>query len=190
VNRIHRWLCRSDFWKTEVETRLLPWAIEGVNLGARVLEIGPGPGLTTDILRRRAGHLTCVEIDPALAQALAQRMAGQHVTVLEGDATAMPSLLSSTFDSVVSLTMLHHVRTAALQDRLLAEVARVLRPGGLFVGTDSLASPFLRLFHLFDTFVPIDPRDLPARLSAAAFTGIQVQTTAHTFRFRATRRHR
>jgi ubiquinone/menaquinone biosynthesis C-methylase UbiE len=36
--------------------------------------------------------------------------------------------------------MLHHIPTAAQQDQAFAEVARVLRPGGTFAGTDSIGS--------------------------------------------------
>ena len=66
--------------------------------------------------------------------------------------------------------MLHHVPRAELQDQLFAEVARVLRPGAAFVATDSLGSDDLRDFHEGDTYVPIDPAGLEARLTGAGFT--------------------
>jgi SAM-dependent methyltransferase len=187
VNRIHRWLCRSAYWKSAVERRILPWVLQGVALGSKVLELGPGPGVTTDILRARVTHLTCVEIDPALANDLALRMAGQNVTVLCEDATAMSSLPDATFDSAVSLTMLHHVPSPALQDCLLREVARVLRPGGIFVGADTRSSTLVRLFHVRDVLVPIDPAGLSTRLRTAGFMNIQVVVTRRAFRFRAQR---
>jgi ubiquinone/menaquinone biosynthesis C-methylase UbiE len=49
-------------------------------------------------------------------------------------------LPDAAFDGVVCFTMLHHVPSALLQYRLLAEVARVLRPGGVFAGTGSRSS--------------------------------------------------
>ncbi|MEO8501075.1 MAG: class I SAM-dependent methyltransferase, partial [Vicinamibacteria bacterium] len=150
MNLAHRWLCRSGQWKKTVETYALPWVLDGVELGSNVLEVGPGPGITTELLHTRVPRLTCVEIDQALADSLARRMAGRNVTVLCGDATRM-TLPDASFDGAVCLSMLHHVPSAALQDRLLAEVARVLRPGAMFAGTDSVDSKFLRLLHLFDT---------------------------------------
>ena len=109
------------------------------DLGDDVVEIGPGPGLTTDLLRTRVPALTAVELDPDLAAALAGRMAGSNVEVVEADATAMP-FEDGRFSGAVTFTMLHHVPTVELQDRLFADVRRVLRPGGLFVANDSVAS--------------------------------------------------
>lgn len=169
-----------------METRILPWVLDGVDLGADVLEVGPGPGVTTDLLRTRVPRLTCVEIDPASADSLARRMAGLNVRVLHQDAAAM-SFPNGSFDGAVCFTMLHHVPSAALQDRLLSEVARVLRPGGVFAGVDSRYSRSFRLLHLFDTMVVVDPRTFPARLEAAGFTGIQVDLDSRAFRFRARR---
>ncbi|MGA3027157.1 MAG: class I SAM-dependent methyltransferase [Bryobacteraceae bacterium] len=186
MNRVHRWLCRSAHWQKTVETQILPWVLDGVDLGANVLEVGPGPGLTTDLLRTRVSHLTCVEIDDRLAASLTRRMAGRNVTVLHEDATAMP-LADAAFDGAVCFTMLHHVPSAVLQDRLLAEVARVLRPGGVFAGVDSRYSRSFGLLHLFDTMVVVDPRTFPDRLAAAGFADIDVAVNEHAFRFRARR---
>ncbi|HEX6463051.1 MAG TPA: rRNA adenine N-6-methyltransferase family protein, partial [Vicinamibacterales bacterium] len=71
MNLAHRYLCRSKYWKKAVETRIVPWVLEGVDLGSNVLEIGPGPGVTSDLLRGRVKHLTCIEIDRGFADALA-----------------------------------------------------------------------------------------------------------------------
>jgi SAM-dependent methyltransferase len=102
------------------------------------------------------------------------------------DATAM-SLATGTFDAAVSLTMLHHVPPVGLQDRLLNEVARVLRPGGVFVGVDSVYSRSLRILHLFDTMVLVDPDSFPDRLRAAGFKDVQVEVNPYAFRFFARR---
>lgn len=186
MNLAHRWLCRSAWWKRTVEEQILPWALAGVDLGANVLEVGPGPGVTTELLRTRVDHLTCVEVDPKLAHALGSRMAGTNVSVMCQDATAM-QLPDASFDSAVSFTMLHHIPSVALQDRMLGEVARVLRPGATFAGTDSLYSRVFGLLHLFDTMVMVDPGTFPDRLAAAGFTDVQVDVDSDRFRFRARR---
>jgi Ribosomal RNA adenine dimethylase len=89
MNLAHRWLCRSAYWRKAVETYILHWVLDGLDIGANVLEVGPGPGVTTDLLRGRVEHLTCVEIDRAFADSLARRMSGHNVTVVRQDATAM-----------------------------------------------------------------------------------------------------
>jgi protein-L-isoaspartate O-methyltransferase len=74
MNLLHRWYCGSSRWAALVEGALLPWALEGVALGAELLELGPGPGVTTEVLRRRVARLTAVELDAALAARLARRL--------------------------------------------------------------------------------------------------------------------
>jgi SAM-dependent methyltransferase len=74
-----------------------------------------------------------------------------------------------TFSGAVAFTMLHHVPSQELQDRLFAEVDRVLRPGGIFAGADGMPSLLMRIFHICATLVLIDPGTLPARLEATGF---------------------
>lgn len=71
--------------------------------------------------------------------------------------------------------MLHHVHSATVQDALFGEAWRVLRPGALFAGSDSVASPGLREFHHDDVYTPVDPDRLPERLAAAGFTDVRVE---------------
>ena len=183
MNLVHRWLCRSASWRETLKTRF-PWSIENVALGSCVLEFGPGYGLTTELLLPVAKSLTCVEIDPKLAARLQGRLSGTAVRVLCEDATHT-SLPDASFDAVVCFTMLHHVPSVEKQDGLLREAARVLRPGGVFAGSDSLVSLRFRVLHLGDTMVPVDARTFPARLRAAGFVDVEVQTNQRAFRFRA-----
>src|SRR6516225_3482674 len=187
MNRLHRWYCRSDMWAATVRDQL-PWVLRGVELGDEVLEVGPGPGVTTGLLRTRVPRVTAIEIDPHLAEALRQRTLGQGVEVVTGDATAMP-FQAARFSAVVSFTMLHHLPSPQSQDRLLAEAYRVLRPGGVFAGSDSTASFLFRLAHLGDTMVLVNPDRFAGRLQAAGFTDARVQRGKHTFGFQALRPH-
>ena len=186
MNRVHRWYCRSDFWKKHLAESLLPWALAGLDLGQDLLEVGPGPGLTTDILRQQFRRVTSLEIDPRLATALGHKMQGTNVRVLEGDAAAIP-FRDGSFSGAVAFTMLHHVSSRAKQDRLLAEVWRVLRPGGTFVGSDSLWSRMFEMFHWFDTMVVVDPNTLGDRLKTAGFDDVTIEVGERAFRFAARR---
>jgi hypothetical protein len=62
---------------------------------------------------------------------------------------------------------LYHVPSTARQDRMLAELRRVLRPGGLLAGTDGVETPARRELHVDDDYLPIDPATLAGRLAAA-----------------------
>jgi ubiquinone/menaquinone biosynthesis C-methylase UbiE len=185
MNRLHHWLCRSDGWRATVQQRV-PWVLSGTDLGPNVLELGPGPGLTTDLLRMSVGRLTALEADPKLASALTSRLRGSNVEVIEGNATQMP-FMDSEFSGAVSFTMLHHVPSQELQNKVLAEVLRVLKPGGFFVGSDSLQNWFMRIIHIGDTLVPVNPDTFGARLDSAGFEVLEVQKDSQAFRFRARR---
>ena len=101
----------------------MPWTLRGVDLGQDLLEIGPGPGVTTDLLRGLQCRLTVLEIEAPAAAALQERLNGTNVRVVHGDGAAMP-FADGSFTGVVAFTMLHHVPTAAAQDRLLSEARR------------------------------------------------------------------
>jgi SAM-dependent methyltransferase len=184
VNEAHLRYLASPEWAATMRDELVPWVLGSSSLGDDCLEIGPGPGVATDLLRTRARRLTAVELDPALAQALADRLAGTNVAVVNADATTLP-FTADRFSGAICLTMLHHVPSAALQDRLLAEVARVLRPGGTLFGSDSIEGPEARAAHEDDIFVPVDPDQLAGRLVAAGFDEPEVETTARRVRFAA-----
>jgi SAM-dependent methyltransferase len=184
VNEAHLRLCASAEWAALVRDDLLPWVLGDDDLGDDVLELGAGPGLVTDLLVERAPRVTAVEIDEGLAADLRARLAGRPVDVLTADATALP-LPDGRFSAAACFTMLHHIPATALQDRALAEVARVLRPGGLLLGTDGQDTPARRALHDGDVFVPVDPAGLADRLRAAGFTDPVVDGNGDRFRFRA-----
>jgi SAM-dependent methyltransferase len=79
--------------------------------------------------------------------------------------------------------MLHHVPSVALQDRLVAEAFRVLRPGGIFAGLDTTVSLVFRATHLFDAMVLVDSGQCGSRLERAGFERISVQPAKGAFKF-------
>jgi ubiquinone/menaquinone biosynthesis C-methylase UbiE len=98
------------------------------------------------------------------------------VEVVSGDAAAL-SYPDGSFDTVATCTMLHHVPTRALQDKVLAEAFRVLRPGGAFLGSDSLPSDGLHHFHEGDIYNPVEPAAFLTRLQTVGFTEITLRVT-------------
>jgi ubiquinone/menaquinone biosynthesis C-methylase UbiE len=188
MNTNHLRLCSSVEWAATVEHEILPWAIGTRQLGDEVLEIGPGPGLTTDQLRQILPRLTAVEVDAELAAALAERLAGSNVDVVHADAVALP-FTDGRFSGATCFTMLHHVPSAWAQDSLFHELHRVIQPGGVLVGVDSLPSPEWLALHDGDTCVPVDPGSLPRRLMQAGFHDVEVELSqphpSRRFRFAA-----
>jgi ubiquinone/menaquinone biosynthesis C-methylase UbiE len=185
VNENHANLLGTAEWAAYLHEEILPAVTSGVELGDDMLEIGPGPGAATEWLRHRVRRLVAVELDPAGARALGARFADTNVTVVVGDATAL-DYPDESFDSVGMFTMLHHVPTRALQDAMLAEALRVLRPGGTLVGSDSLASVDLHHFHAGDTYNPVEPAALLTRLQTLGFGPVTI-TAGHTVLFRGSK---
>jgi SAM-dependent methyltransferase len=184
MNEFHLQMLASPRWAEMLERDLLPWVESVADLGDNVLEVGPGPGLSTDLLRRRTARLTAVEIDESLAAKLQARLAGSNVEVMLGNAadTGFPE---DTFSSAACFGVLHHVPSAQLQDDVLRELLRVLRPGGYLVAEDALDNEGIRQHHVGDVFVPLDPERLPERLAAAGFTDAGVDIGGYDLRFHA-----
>jgi SAM-dependent methyltransferase len=161
-------LCSSPEWAAYLQNEILPSLTTHADLGAEMLEIGPGPGAATGWLADRVKRLTAVEIDEAAAAALAARFAGSSVEIVTGDATKL-SWQDESFDSVGSFTMLHHVPTVAMQNKILAEAFRVLRPGGVLIASDSIPGNGLHHFHEGDTYNPVEPGTIISRLQTIGF---------------------
>ena len=170
MNENHAKLMPSPEWAAHIQDEVLPVATAGVDLGGELLELGPGPGAATEWLRHRVRRLVAVEHEADAAALLRDRFAGagSNVEVTCGDASAL-AYPDGSFDTVATFTMLHHVPTRALQDRVLAEAFRVLRPGGAFLGSDSLASDGLHQFHEGDTYNPVEPAAFLTRLQTTGF---------------------
>jgi SAM-dependent methyltransferase len=186
MNQLHLEFLASPDWAKMLETDLLPWILEAGHLGDDVLEIGPGPGLTTDLLRERVPRVTAVEVDDDLAAKLAERLDGTNVEVVHADATTC-GLPSDRFSTATCFSMLHHMPDPALQDLLFAEVHRMLRSGGRFFGTDAVDHEMIRGFHEDDIFVPVDPNTLGARLQAAGFATTDIAASEYEVRVKATK---
>lgn len=140
--------CRSAPWRLAAR-RVVSWATQGVSLAGDVLEIGGGSGATADELARAnpSLRLTTTDYDPVMVGAARKRLAKySHVAARQADATQLP-FDDETFDFVVSFLMLHHVVD---WEKAIAEVARVLRPGGIFIGYDLTASRAASWVHLAD----------------------------------------
>lgn len=95
-----------------------------------VLDLGSGDGAAASSLASRCRSLTCVDTCPRMVGAAAERLAAHaHVRALVADAHALPFAAES-FDTIA---VFHTLTYAEHPARVLAECARVLRPGGRVV---------------------------------------------------------
>lgn len=144
-----RWLQR--FYETQVLLRFGG----RVPPGARALEIGCGSGYGTQLVLERFGaaSVDAVDLDPAMIERASRRLAryGDRVRLVQGSATDLRAALDADdggYDAVFDFGIVHHIPDWRVA---VAEVARVLTPGGRFyfeeVTAHALARPiYQRLF--------------------------------------------
>lgn len=186
MNAFEKWYCGSAFWRYLTRRELLPWMLQGSVLGEHVLELGAGAGPATIELARRAPRVISLEYDHLSALKLRMRANHSNVSVIQGDAAALPFARGS-FSSVLAILMLHHLKSAELQDRAFSEVHRVLRPGGVFLAFDIPNVWIHRVAHIKSTFVPLDPATAIQRLMAAGLAEVTLDSRSGGLRIRAMR---
>lgn len=186
MNLYETWFCGSSIWRWVTHRQLLPWILQGSELGDHVLELGAGPGAATTELARLAARVTSLEYDHAFATKLRARARGLNASVVQADAASLP-FANQSFSSAIAILMFHHLRSSALQDRAFAEISRVLRPGGVFLAFEIRDGWTHRVGHIKSTFVPLSPASLFARLTTAGFSKVTVDIRSGGYRIRALR---
>src|SRR5215831_13953862 len=186
MNSFEKWYCGSALWRYLTRRELLPWMLQGSELGEHVLELGAGAGPATAELACRALRITSLEYDHSSALKLRSRANPSNISVIQGDAAALP-FSSGTFSAAIAILMLHHLKSPELQDRAFSEIYRVLRPGGVFLAFDIPNGWIHRVAHIRSTFVPLDPPTAIQRLMAAGLGHVKLDSRSGGFRVRAMR---
>lgn len=109
------------------------------SLGGRVLEIGAGTGLNLPRYPAAVERVVLAEPDPHMRRRLAARVAAEprlHADIVDASADELP-FPDGAFDAVVVTLVLCSVPNQA---RALAEIRRVLKPGGRFVFIEHVAA--------------------------------------------------
>jgi len=130
------WERNAEWWQDgftegadpEYEEQILPLARECIAGATRVLDVGTGEGQIARLAVRDGASLV-VGIDPTRAQLRAARARGGGAAYVRGGADALP-FPDASFDAVVVCLVFEHVLD---HESAIAEVARVLEPGGRFV---------------------------------------------------------
>ena len=118
----------TDGADPEYEEQILPLAAEHLSEAGRVLDVGCGDGQVAR-LAHRLGAEVVAGVDPTWNQISVAAARGGGPSFARADAAALP-FADGCFDAVVACLVFEHIRTV---DEAIAEVARVLRPGGAFL---------------------------------------------------------
>jgi ubiquinone/menaquinone biosynthesis C-methylase UbiE len=186
MNRFENWYCGSSLWRYLTRRHLLPWILQGSDLGGSVLELGAGPGAATEELAKQTQRLTSLELDHQFASKLAERMANRNVSVVRGDAALLP-FLGKNFSAAIAILMLHHLKSPELQEKAFSEIYRVLQPGGVFLAFEIEDAWIHRISHIRSTFTPVSPGSAFAGLTSAGFERVTIDLRRGGFRIRAIR---
>jgi ubiquinone/menaquinone biosynthesis C-methylase UbiE len=144
-NSTHRRLVRKSYdrigqryaeWAKDVQDlggreRYADLFIEALEPGSRVLDLGCGDGSL--LTARLAKRFRVVGVDLSIEQLRAGRMSLPDVQFISADAVDL-EFPPDSFDGITSFYMLTHLPTDDLS-RVVHNIARWLRPGGLFVGS-------------------------------------------------------
>jgi ubiquinone/menaquinone biosynthesis C-methylase UbiE len=160
---------RSGFFSEVVRERALDAL--GVAPGELAADLGAGTGFMTDELLARGLDVIAVDESEAMLAQLRDNFPGASVECRLGDASALP-LADASVDHAVANMYLHHVAHPAAS---IAEMARVVRPGGGIAVTDLQEHEFefLRTEH-HDRWLGFALSDLEAWFEAAGLDEIQV----------------
>lgn len=130
------WEAHAGWWQSEFtagadpeyEEQILPLARQQLAGAARVLDVGTGEGQVAR-LAAVAGARAVVGVDPTWAQLSEARARAGGPAYVRAEAACLP-FGAGAFDAVVACLVFEHIAAA---EQAIAEVARVLAPGGLFL---------------------------------------------------------
>ncbi|HEV8264477.1 MAG TPA: class I SAM-dependent methyltransferase [Gemmatimonadales bacterium] len=144
---------RRNLLQEMLEVPIMTWAL-GLPRGGRVLEVGCGRGIALPPLTRALcpSQLVGIDVDEGFIAEARRRAeeAGVAAELRVADVRMLP-FPDASFDLVVDFGTCYHIAGAA---RALAEIARVLTPGGLFVEETPLSQLLSHPVRSFGRRVP------------------------------------
>lgn len=150
---------------------------------ARILDVACGPGIITAALAETAGVVVGIDVTPEMLKKARQRSAclsRTNVCFVQGDAARLP-FASAAFDAVFTRLSVHHFLKPVAP---IAEMVRVLRPGGVFVLADIVSSEDHHESELHNAIEilrdPSHVRMLPLSTLRSLLTGSGLAIEDHT----------
>jgi 2-polyprenyl-6-hydroxyphenyl methylase / 3-demethylubiquinone-9 3-methyltransferase len=169
------------------ESRLRnPWVAERIlaerGRGARVLDVGCGAGFLSNYLATQGFDVTGLDASQASLDVAARHDGTGKASYLLGDALRLP-FQDASFDVVCAMDFLEHVEDPAA---VVAEVARVLRPGGSFFFHTFNRNPvaWLVIIKGVEWFVKNTPRHMHVLRLFIKPQELQQMCAKHSLHFR------
>ena len=113
----------------------------GADAGMTVADVGTGTGFVAAGIAPRVARVIAVDNSPAMLKVARENLAELGITnveLIEGDVAALP-LEDASVDAAFANMVLHHAEDPAA---MLAEMARVVRPGGVAAVVDEVEHAF------------------------------------------------
>lgn len=136
-------------------TFLLPIERELSKVGGRVLDVGCGNGILTRTLYESAPQLEFWGIDKSKRQIAKAKSYAAHIHYKVANAEKLP-FAANYFNAVVCFEVLEHVDSIA---KVMGEVNRVLKKGGIFYLTTPLEGDTKNLYGMLNKFYGFDPHN-------------------------------
>jgi ubiquinone/menaquinone biosynthesis C-methylase UbiE len=187
LNRLERAVMNNPvrgMIQQRVESRRM-LSLGGPMAGGRALEMGCGSGIGASLVLERFGAdaVDAFDLDPRMVARARRRLSryGSRARVWVGDAAAV-SVADATYDAVFDFGIIHHVPAWR---RALAEVQRVLKPGGRFYGEevlrDFLDHPLTRRLFAHPRQDRFDAAEFAQGLESVGLEGVVVDAHGRSF---------
>ena len=144
----------------------------------KVADLGAGEGMISQLIARRAEHVTCIDNSPAMVEVGTELAAKNGLANLEyclGDIEQVP-LPDQSVDLAILSQALHHARHPQIA---VTEAYRILKPGGTVLVLDLKEHTFEKARDLYaDVWLGFKESSLHQFLKAAGFTKVEVTVVA------------
>lgn len=145
----------DSFWESGAgDFEILNGYLLAIPESGSVVEIGCGPGRLLRRLSSRFEHVIGIDVSSNMIQIAKTELADlENVTLHESDGRSFPQVANGGVDALVAWQVFIHMPDFDTIEANFAEVSRVLRPGGIFVGTFRLATGWIKIGS-----IPVLPR--------------------------------
>lgn len=154
-----------------------------VHLG-KVLDLASGDGVLAELLAPRSQQVTCLDISETVLAAARRRLAGfANIELKRGDMHALPFADAGKTGGFDVVFALHALAYSTQPDKVLAEAARVLKPGGQLVVAALRRHPHAETMRAYDHVnLGFEPEALSTLLKQAGLRVESCQVTSQETR--------